>query len=143
MPWRYKKQSNSKYVNNLSNIDKHSDLAADCRTQLIAWEKEHGFANSLEGDTFKTYPMPDQIPTEDECRTVLLNDGLWPKRLPDDEKDSVETFAEAFTRAISKETTLSPEKLSLSLYKQKLQERNDPEEDTLTGTPWEYVWKKA
>ncbi len=34
-------------------------------------------------------------------------------RLPDDEKHTVESFAEAFNQAISGETTISPGKLSL------------------------------
>ena len=70
-------------------------------------------------DALCTYSGPDRVPTEEACRTVNLNDGPWPKRLPEDEKDRVETFAEAFTRAISKETTLSPDKLSIEMYKKK------------------------
>jgi hypothetical protein len=58
-----------------------------------------------------TYPKPDKIPSEEECSGVVVNEGPWSSRLPKDDLDKVETFAEAFTKAIRKETTLSPEKL--------------------------------
>jgi hypothetical protein len=49
--------------------------------------------------------------------------------LPEEDRDAVESLAEAFTHAISKEKTLAPEKLSLSLYKHK---GGTP----LLGIPW-------
>ena len=75
----------------------------------------------------------------------MLNDGPWPKRLPEDERDSVETYAEAFTRAIRKETTLSPDTLSLGLYKEQLEQLGptDSGGESLEGTPWEEAWRRA
>lgn len=72
-------------------------------------------------------------------QAVNLNTGPWPARLPKSERDTVETFAEAFNRAISKETSLSPEKLSIDIYNQRLQQ-NPPDShanDTLVNTVWE------
>ena len=73
----------------------------------------------------------------------MLNEGPWPKNLPADEQDSVETFAEAFTRAINKETTLNPEDLHMDVYKRALQEKDPAGGDTLEGTPWEDAWRKS
>ena len=109
------------------------DLAANLRTRVLAWERSKGFRESFDGSDFRAFPEPD-TPAEDP-RKVVMNDGTWPDNLPDDEKDEVETFAEAFTRAISKETSLSPEKLSIKEYKRK--------GGDLRGTPWEEAWRKA
>ena len=78
-------------------------------------------------------------------KNSTTNDGPWPKRLPDDEKDSIETFAEAFTRASSKETTLSPDKLSIKKYKEQVLKRGpqDIAAESLEGTPWEDAWQNA
>lgn len=65
------------------------------------------------------------------------------KNLPADEQDSVETFSEAFTRAISKETTLNPEDLRIDVYKRAVQEQDPDGGDTLEGTPWEDVWQRS
>ncbi len=96
-------------------------------------------------DALCTYSGLDRVPTEEACRTVNLNDGPWPKRLPEDEKDRVETFAEAFTRAISKETTLSPDKLSIEMYQEKVHKLGprDTGGESLEGTPWEDAWHNA
>ena len=120
-------------------------MAAKFRNQITAWERQHGLSDSLDGDRLRSYPGPARIPTEEECRTVNLNEGPWPKRLPDDEKDSIETFAEAFTRAISKETTLSPDKLSIKKYKEQVLKRSpqDIAAESLEGTPWEDAWHNA
>ena len=120
-------------------------MAAKFRDQIIAWERQYGLSDSLDGDRLRSYPGPAHIPTEEECRTVNLNDGPWPKRLPDDEKDSIETFAEAFTRAIGKEATLSPDKLSIKKYKEQVLKRGprDIAAESLEGTPWEDAWHNA
>ncbi len=126
-------------------IAEQPELAAKFRNQIITWEQQHGLDDSLEGDALRTYPRPDRMPTEDECRTVKLNDGPWPKRLPKDEKDRIETFAEAFTRAIRKETSLSPDKLSIGQYKEKVRQLGprDTGGESLEGTPWEDAWHNA
>jgi len=116
-------------------------LTACLRERALAWEAEHGLPGSVEGDEFRTFPAPEDTPTEEGCRFVAANEGTWPGRLPADETGRIETFAEAFTRAISKETTLGPEKLSLGQYKRKISRRDDA--DTLNGTPWEDAWREA
>ena len=121
------------------------DLTARFPNRITAWEKQHGLPNAFDGDALRVYPGPDRIPTEEECRTVNLNDGPWPKRLPEDEQHSIETYAEAFTRAISKEATLSPDKLSIDQYKEKVLQLGpyDSGGESLEGTPWEDAWNKA
>ena len=57
-----------------------------------------------------------------------INDGRWADRLPPDHPHAVESAAEAFDRAIAKETTLSPEKLSVTEYLAK--------GGSLEGTGW-------
>ena len=124
-------------------IGEQPKLAEEFRSQILDWEKEHGL--SAEGDHLRTYPGSEQIPAEEDCRGVNLNDGPWPKRLPDDEQDRIETFAEGFTRAISKETSLSPDKLSIGDYKKKVLKLGpyDSGGESLEGTPWEDAWNDA
>ena len=85
---------------------------------------------------FKRWPPPETIPDENTYRMVQLNQGLWPRNLPEDEKSKIESFSEAFTRAISRETTLAPEKLAVSLYKERGGE-------SLEGTTWEAYWRRC
>lgn len=143
----------------VSNIvAKEPDLAARLRVRALEWEREHGLAESFDDQgRFVTYtasgersPMADDEPAtlkkldapyesenpENVIRGVTINEGPWPENLPDNERDSVETYAEAFTRAVSKETALPPEKLSLGSYK-----KNGGH--SLEGTPWEEAWEKA
>ncbi|MDP6041258.1 MAG: sulfatase-like hydrolase/transferase [Candidatus Latescibacteria bacterium] len=126
-------------------IAEQPELAAKFRNQIIAWERQHGVPDSLNGNELQTYPGPDRTPTEEECRGVSLNDGPWPKRLLEDEQHTIETYAEAFTRAISKETSLSPDKLSIKDYKEKVLKLGpyDSGGESLEGTPWEDAWHNA
>jgi arylsulfatase A-like enzyme len=104
------------------------DLRAD------AWEREHGFRESFDGAGFRVYPEP--APPAEMPRNVSVNEGRWPETLPADERDTVETYARAFTRAIGKETSLTPDKLSIKIYKER---GGTP----LIGTPWEEAWRTA
>ena len=76
---------------------------------------------------------------------MSVNEGPWPKRVPDDAAATLESFPHAFTRAISKETTLSPDKLSVASYKRKIGRlgRHDQGGESLVGTPWEQAWHDA
>lgn len=103
------------------------ELAARLRSRALLWERQNGLADSFDGENFRVYAEPE--PPAEPFGTVVMNQARWPERLPEDEKGSVESFAEAFTSAISKEKTLSPEKLSLDAYRKK--------GGDLTGTPWE------
>jgi len=114
-------------------IEREPGLTAGFRARVLAWEHQHGFAESLsEGQWvgFNEPPTPDSDP-----RSVVINEGRWPDNLPQDMQDDVETYAEAFTRLISKETSLSPEKLSIADFKKK--------GGDLRGTPWEAEWLAA
>ena len=115
-------------------IDEQPGAAQRFRQRVLDWEREHGLADSFDQGEFRTYPFPS--PNEEVPRHVTVNEGPWPENLPDDEQDSVESYAEAFTRAIAKEETLSPEKLSLSEYKKR-------GGHSLVGTPWEDAWEEA
>ena len=125
-------------------IEDQAKLADEFTKRALSWERENGLPSSFVDGEFRVFATPDRIPSEEECRIVSLNEGAWPKRLPDCEKDSVETYAEAFTRAISKETTISPDKLSLRQYKEKYLKLSptDPGGESLVGTPWEYAWNR-
>ncbi len=113
------------------------------RSQVLDWEREHGTPGSIDGNSLRAYLTNSIIPKESQCIRIVLNEGPWPKNLPADEQDSVETFAEAFTRAINKETTLNPEDLHMDVYKRALQEKDPAGGDTLEGTPWEDAWRKS
>lgn len=109
-------------------------LARELRERVLAWERENGFADSFQAGGFRVYPEPE--PPAEAPRNVVINEGRWPENLPEDERNTVESYAEAFTRAIARETTLAPEKLSLKTYRLK---GGAP----LAGTPWEEAWKRA
>ena len=127
------------------------ELTAAFRARALEWERTsglaraHGAAASFRGARFRTCPAPAAVPSEEELRDVTVNEGPWPKRVPVDEAATIESFAAAFTRAISKETTLGPDKLSLAGYKRKIGRLGpyDPGGESLVGTPWEQAWHDA
>jgi arylsulfatase A-like enzyme len=110
------------------------EIAREMRERVLVWEREQGLESSFDEGEFRTYPGLE-VPDE-ELRGVVINEAPWPDNLPSDEQDSVVNYAEAFTRAIAKETTLSADKLSLADYKRK---GGKP----LVGTPWEDAWRSA
>ena len=117
-------------------VDEEGELAASFREKALSWERQYGLESSFVDGKFKRWPLPETIPDEKDYRMVLLNQGLWPRNLPEDEKSEIESFSEAFTRAISRETTLAPEKLAVRLYKERGGE-------SLEGTPWEAYWRRC
>ena len=127
------------------------ELAAAFRERALEWERTSGVAcapgeaASFRGARFRTWPTPSHVPSEEDVRDVAVNEGPWPKRVPDDEAATLENFAAAFTRAISKETALGPDKLSLASYKRKISRLGprDPGGESLVGTPWEQAWHDA
>jgi arylsulfatase A-like enzyme len=121
-------------------VDDEGDLADSFRDQALNWERRHGLVTSFLGqgggeECFRRWPPPE-VPDEKDYRMILLNQGLWPRNLPEEERSEVESFSEAFSRAISKEATLAPEKLAVKLYKEKGGE-------SLEGTPWEDYWRRC
>jgi arylsulfatase A-like enzyme len=104
-------------------------LATQYRQRLVEWERLHGLGkHGLQAQPEP--PAAAQVPP-----IYAMSEAEWANNLPDDERDGVESYAEAFTRAIARETTLSPEKLSLRQFKEA--------GGDLTGTPWESAWRRA
>ncbi len=101
---------------NLAELPEPPAWVADWRADLLAWERASGLADrSLTGRDFRVWPEPP-TPPEPLAGRVEINDGRWADRLPPGHPYPVETAAEAFDRAIAKETTLSPEKLNVAAY---------------------------
>ncbi|HTM47536.1 MAG TPA: sulfatase-like hydrolase/transferase, partial [Bryobacteraceae bacterium] len=92
-------------------------LAERFRDRVLEWERSRGLEESFAGGRFRTFEEPP-VPAR-EPRTVVINDSKWPERLPADERAGVESYAEAFTRAIRNESSLAPEKLSIAEYKKR------------------------
>jgi arylsulfatase A-like enzyme len=118
--------------NNLARSD--SRLASRLRERVLEWERSRGLEESFAGGRFRTFEEPP-APSQDP-RAVVINDAKWPSRLPVDERGTVETYAEAFTRAIRHESSLSPGKLSIAEYRKR-------GGHSLEGTPWETAWRSA
>lgn len=114
-------------------LDGEPDWVPVLRQAAIDYEQTEGLGDySLENGAFRQWPAPDTVPPDD-YRYININDGLWADRLPPEEQGRVETYAEAFNRAVSKETTLTPDKLSITEY---LGQGGD-----LSGTVWEGATK--
>ena len=138
--------------------DERTDLSAEqpaltaaLRERALEWERTQGLAqapgaaSSFSSAGWRTVPAPATLPDEDELRRVVVNEGPWPKRVPASEAAELETFAKAFTRAIAKEPTLSPDKLSIASYKRQVTRLGprDPGGESLEGTPWKQAWHEA
>ena len=118
--------------------DERRNLAADVdppawvaawRARTLAWERARGLGDrSTDSAGFRAWPEPAAAPGED-AGCVAVNDGRWAERLPPGYPHRVESHAAAFDRAIAKESTLSPGKLSVGDYLAK--------GGTLAGTAWE------
>ncbi len=97
------------------------------RDAALQWERERGLGErSTNAGGFISYDEPD--PPSEPFGHVTINDGRWAEHLPADHPHAVETVAEAFDRAILKETTLAPDKLSVGSYLE--------QGGTLEGTAW-------
>lgn len=84
-------------------ISSHPKIAKEFRSQVADWEKRYGLPNSLDGDKLKAFREPEP-PREEDCRAVVINQGRWAENLPDDEKHTVESYREAISKALAKET---------------------------------------
>lgn len=113
--------------------EEEPERSAELRSRVLAWELENGFRESVENGALTRLPAP-KAPAAD-IAGVVVNDSKWPDNLPTGEREELETFSEAFTKAIAKESTLAPEKLSIADYKRK--------GGDLRGTPWEAAWRAA
>ncbi|HAA74289.1 TPA: hypothetical protein DCE37_04115 [Candidatus Latescibacteria bacterium] len=124
--------------------DSEVDWVSGYREEMLNWESEYGTPGSITEADFTTHSAPP-VPSEADCRNVVLNEGTWPNRLPEDEKESIEPFSEAFTKIISKEPSLSPDKLSLDRYKNQVESTDayNRGSDPLTDTPWESAYRDA
>lgn len=108
-------------------------LSVEAQMRHIAqeWEEKHGVPD----------PPPAVLERMREelgapLRSIVLNQGRWPKNLPPDERDSVESFAEAFNNAIKDEPTVTADKLSICQYK-------GLGGESLEGTLFEEAWRNA
>lgn len=110
-----------------------TETAAHFRARVAAWERVNGFRESFDGDELARFE--ETSPPGPDTAGVVVNDSRWPDNLPVEERGGIETFPEAFTKAIAKESTLSPDKLSIADYKRK--------GGDLSGTPWERAWREA
>ena len=115
-------------------VNDEPELAAEFRWRVMAWERLHGFPDSFDGDDLCSYKEP--APPPEDYRVVRMGDNRWADNLPVDEQSRVESFAECFSRAISRETCLEPDKLSIDLYKEQGGQ-------SLVGTPWEDAWQSV
>ena len=114
---------------NLAEADTPPAWVAAWRADALAWERASGLGGrSTTAEGFRAWPEPDEVPGEDWTH-VAVNDGRWAERLPADHPHRVESHAAAFDRAIAKETTLAPDKLSVGQYLAK--------GGNLAGTAWE------
>ncbi|MFW6039078.1 MAG: sulfatase, partial [bacterium] len=71
---------------------RHPALTAKFRARALAWETRHGFA---EDGAMPTYPEPDT--PEEPLPNRMMGEAAWPDNLPEDEADTIESYAEAFT----------------------------------------------
>lgn len=113
----YDLRSEPHEVRNLAQA--RPDLTRSMRERALEWEERWGLEVSIENGAFRTWPdrPPESGPRPPS--TVILNEGAWPENLPEDEKQTLESYEDAFTRAIEKEQTLSPEKLPITQYREK------------------------
>jgi arylsulfatase A-like enzyme len=115
---------------NLADVSDPPAWVAQARNAAIAWEKEYGLPDrSLIQGRWRYWPAP--VPIDEPFGLVTINDGNWPENLPKDYPKPVQSFADAFNQAIRKETTLSPEKLSINAYL--------AQGGSLDGTVWEHA----
>jgi arylsulfatase A-like enzyme len=114
---------------NLTAADDPPAWVERWRQQALAWERRHGLGQrSCNDDGFLRFAGDGYDPAIAEG-FVTLNDGTWADHLPPNYDGHVETFAEAFNRAIAGQPTLSPHKLSVKKYRQ--------QGGDLRGTAWE------
>ena len=114
---------------NLVEADAPPAWVAAWRADALAWEQMHGLGErSTTSAGFRTWPEPADVPAEDWTH-VALNEGRWADDLPPGHPHEVESHAAAFDRAVAKETTLSPAKLSVGQYLAR--------GGSLAGTSWE------
>jgi len=122
---------------NLASTQPHR-LAA-MREIALQWEAEHGLGqiNATPNDFDTPHATPQTLGQEQAIEsTVILNEGPWPDNLPEAERDTVETYAEAFDRAIRFETTIDPVKLPIKQYQAK-------GGHTLEGTRWKQAGERV
>ena len=88
-------------------------LAADLEGRLVAWEREHGFAQSLDGDRFRILPPPAPgAPRNAQFPT-------WVANLPPDELAAMQSPGDAVRDAIRHEDSFRLEELDLAFWRSK------------------------
>lgn len=112
---------------NLIQADEPPAWIEAWRRAAAAWERRYGLGErSFDGEAWRVFPEPP--PPNEQTGFISINDGRWAEHLPQDDPFPVESAAQAFDRAIAKENTLAPEKLSVASYL--------AQGGTLRGTVW-------
>ncbi len=107
-------------------VEDRPDQAAALERRLVEWERGHGFAESLSGDQFRTYP-PSQ-PGGGRNRQF----PFWVVNLPPEELRAMEPPGQTVMDAIRHETSYRLEELDLRAWK--------AAGGDLRGTPYEALW---
>lgn len=93
----------------------HRQRAEAMKAQLTAWERVHGFADSLDASgQLKTFARPPQDPSVMGANAQFPG---WVKRLPDGERAVMESEGETVLNAIRNEDTFRLEDLNLKAFK--------------------------
>ncbi len=107
-------------------VDAEPERVAALERRLVDWERAHGFAESLDGDHFRTFSMR---------RGGRGRNGqfpFWVAALPADERGAMQSPGQTVMDAIRHETSFRLEELDLRAWK--------AAGGDLRGTPYEEVW---
>jgi arylsulfatase A-like enzyme len=107
-------------------IDTEPERAAALERRLVDWERRHGFAESLDGDHFRTFPV------RPAGRGRNGQFPFWVATLPADERSKMQSPGQTVMDAIRHETSFRLEELDLRAWK--------AAGGDLRGTPYEAVW---
>ncbi|MDH7568214.1 MAG: sulfatase-like hydrolase/transferase [Armatimonadota bacterium] len=94
-------------------VRERPELAAHYYRRLVAWEREHGLPDTLEGDRFRA--VPTVPPTRPRRNTQF---PPWVENLPPEERALMETPGQAVLRAIARETTYTLDELDLQTWRE-------------------------
>jgi arylsulfatase len=102
----------------LGDVSPEARTTADeLRAKLIAWEREHGFPSSFDGDDLVA--SPTRVEGVESRGVVRTNAQFptWVENLPPDEKARMESWADSVRNAIRHEWTFKLADLNLAAYK--------------------------
>ena len=91
--------------------------AGDLRAKLIAWEREHGFPSSFDGDDLVASLAREEGVDPRGVGRTNAQFPTWVENLPPDEKARMESMADSVRNAIRHERTFQLTDLNLAAYK--------------------------